>query len=166
MNPQESSVASRRRGGKYLTFRLGAEEYGLEITKVREIVGLMPITRVPGAPADVRGVVNLRGRIIPTVDLRLKFHLALAEDSERTCIVIVNVTTPRGSTQLGIVVDEVAEVLDLREEQIDHGIDLSAGLTPEFVLGLGLVEERVKILLDIDKVLSAEDVRALDTLQP
>ena len=101
------------RGGKFLTFHLGGEEYGLEILKVQEIIGIMAITRVPRTPEFVRGVINLRGKVIPVVDLRLKFEMEGQADTERTCIIVVQVSHNNNQVTMGLLVDEVSEVLDI-----------------------------------------------------
>jgi purine-binding chemotaxis protein CheW len=146
--------------GKYLTFRLASEEYGLEIIKVQEIIGLLPVTHVPRVPDYVRGVINLRGRIIPTVDLRAKFGLERIPDTEKTCIIVVEVKSNKGTkVSVGIIVDEVAEVLDVGADEVDNAPEFGTALSMDFILGVGIVKGGVKILLDIDKVLSSEDVR-------
>lgn len=147
--------------GKYLTFRLGAEEYGLDILKVQEIIGIMPITSVPRTPASVRGVINLRGRVIPVVDLRLKFHVSAVEDTERTCVVVVQVLSKGSQTVMGVVVDEVSEVVDIGEDIIDATPEFGPGVSTEFVLGIGKVAGRVVLLLDIDRVLSAKEIATI-----
>jgi len=150
--------------GKYLTFKLANEEYGLEIMKVQEIIGMMPITRVPRVPDYVRGVINLRGRIIPTIDLRKKFSLGETEDTEKTCIIVVESQSPKGKINMGIVVDEVAEVLDIAGQDIDQTPEFGTSLDTEFIMGLGIVKGEVKMLLDIDKVLSTEEARTVESL--
>ena len=145
-------------GGKYLTFSLAAEEYGLEILKVREIIGIMDITCIPQMPIYVKGVINLRGKVIPVIDLRLKFGLPAAEYTEQTCVVVVDV-----GTLVGVIVDTVQEVLDIDASQIDPPPPLGAAVDTSFILGMGKVKDDVKILLDIDKVLSSEESAA--TLQ-
>ena len=150
--------------GKYLTFKLVDEEYGLEIVKVQEIIGLMPITKVPRVPDYVRGVINLRGRIIPTIDLRTKFGLPRVEDTEKTCIIVVEVNSPKGNVNVGIIVDQVAEVLDVAGNEIDHAPEFGSDLSTDFILGVGIVKGEVKILLDIDKVLTTEEVKAVENI--
>ena len=146
--------------GKYLTFRLAAEEYGLEIIKVQEIIGLLPVTHVPRVPAYVRGVINLRGRIIPTVDLRTKFGMERTADTEKTCIIVVEVSSPKGGKMnMGIIVDEVAEVLDIAADELDHPPEFGTAVNMSFILGVGIVKGGVKILLDIDRVLTAEEAK-------
>jgi purine-binding chemotaxis protein CheW len=141
-------------GGKFLTFSLAEEEYGLEIMKVREIIGIMDITAVPQMPHHVKGVINLRGKVIPVVDLRLKFDMEPAAYTEATCIIVVDV-----GTLVGIIVDTVQEVLDIDAEQVDPPPPLGASVDTTFILGMGKVKDDVKILLDVDKVLN--DERAL-----
>ncbi len=143
-------------GGKYLTFSLAGEEYGLEILKVREIIGVMDITAVPQMPPFIKGVINLRGRVIPVVDLRLKFGLEPAEYTDQTCIVVVDT-----GTLTGVIVDTVQEVLDIDEAQIDPPPPLGAAVDTSFILGIGKVREDVKILLEIDKVLDQADLTQL-----
>ena len=138
-------------GGKYLTFILAEEEYGLEILKVREIIGIMGITAVPQMPEHVKGVVNLRGKVIPVVDLRLKFAMPPTEYTEATCVIVVDV-----GTLVGIIVDTVQEVLDIDGSQVEPSPPLGASVDTTFILGMGKVKDEVKILLDIDKVLNDE----------
>ncbi len=146
-------------GGKYLTFKLDGEEYGLEILKVREIVKIIDITSVPQMPGYVKGVVNLRGKVIPVIDLRLRFGLSEAEYNDETCIIVVNV-----GTEMGVVVDTVQEVLDITDQQIEPPPSVGAHVDTEFILGMGKVGDRVKILLDIECVLSNEEREALEAL--
>jgi len=150
--------------GKYLTFKLGEEEYGLEIMKVQEIIGMMPITKVPRVPEYVRGVINLRGRIIPTIGLRSKFAIKQIEDTEKTCIIVVEIMSSRGKVNVGILVDEVAEVLDIDADEIDRAPEFGTSLHTDFILGVGVVKGEVKILLDIDKVLTTEEVGTIQSL--
>ena len=143
-------------GGKYLTFSLAGEEYGVEILKVREIIKIMDITSIPQVPGDVKGVINLRGKVIPVIDLRLKFGMEPAEYTDQTCIVVVDV-----GSLVGIIVDTVQEVLDNAGDQIDPPPPLGAQDDTSFVLGMGKVKGDVKILLDIDKVLGADEIAAI-----
>ena len=156
----ESSVGARL-AGKYLTFRLGDEEYGLEILKVQEIIQLQNITRIPRTPNCVRGVINLRGKVIPVVDLRVKFELGSTEDTERTCIIVVQIRAGDALLVTGILIDEVREVLDIRAESIEEAPDFGSSVDTEFILGMGKVNGAVKILLDIDKVLTSDDLQSL-----
>jgi purine-binding chemotaxis protein CheW len=145
---------------KYLTFALGSEVYGLDILRVQEIIGIMPITRVPQTPSFVRGVINLRGRVIPVVDLRVKFDTGSAQDTDRTCIVVVQVSG-KTSSVMGVVVDEVSEVVDIASSQIEATPEFGAGIETDFVRGVGKIGDTVVMLLDIDKVLSASEIRVL-----
>jgi len=152
------------RAGKYLTFRLDNEEYGLEILKVREIIGLMEITSVPQTPEHIRGVLNLRGKVIPVIDLRLKFGMESTEDTDQTCIVVVEVDFGDRSVMTGVVVDAVSEVLDIDNEQIEDAPAFGGGVDTDFILGIGKIKNEVKILLDIDKVLDTGDVDVLSAM--
>lgn len=142
------------KGGKFLTFFLGEEEYGLEILKVQEIIGLMSITRVPRTPAFVRGVINLRGKVIPIVELRSKFRMETVEDTEQTCIIVVQTQ----GVQFGVVVDRVSEVVDLDSESIEDAPEFGAEIDTDYILGMGKTGSRVRILVDIDRVLSREEL--------
>ncbi len=147
-----SGVATSDLGGKYLTFKLAGEEYGLEILKVREIVKIMDITTVPKMPGFIKGVVNLRGKVIPVIDLRIRFDLPEAEYNDETCIIVVNV-----GTETGVVVDTVQEVLDITDEAIEPPPAFGSQVDTKFILGMGKVGDAVKILLDIDRVMSGEE---------
>ncbi len=150
---QASSIA-----GKYLTFRLAGEIYGLPILKVQEIIRLMKITRVPKAPSFVLGVVNLRGKVIPIINMRLKFGLETVEDTERTCIIVVQVAHRGQTITLGAVVDEVSEVLNLSAEQISKTPPMGASVDTEFIMGMGRLESNVIMLLDLDKAFSSQEL--------
>lgn len=154
-------TATLAKTNKHLTFTLDGEEYGLDILKVQEIIGIMPITRVPKTPDFVRGVINLRGKVIPVVDLRTKFGMGTDEDTDRTCIVVVQVSGKNGYTVMGTVVDEVSEVIDIAEDQIEATPEFGADIDTDFVLGIGKVGDRVVMVLDIDKVLSAREVNVI-----
>jgi purine-binding chemotaxis protein CheW len=156
----KAGTTARNLGGKYLTFRLAGEEYGLEILKVREIIGLMDITAVPRTPAFIKGVINLRGKVIPVVDLRLKFGMATVEHTAETCIIVVHV----GEVEMGIVVDKVSEVLSIAAEAIEGTPSFGANVDTEFILGMGKVSGRVSILLDIDKVLAGNDMETIASI--
>lgn len=148
-----------KHGGKYLTFELANEEYGLEILKVREIIGVMDITTVPQMPHFVKGVINLRGKVIPVIDLRLKFGMPETEYNDATCIIVVDI-----GTLTGIIVDTVQEVLDIDGRQIDAAPPLGSTVDNAFILGMGKVRDDVKILLDIRKVLTDDELAGLDDL--
>jgi len=143
--------------GKYLTFALEPEEYGLEILKVREIIGYMDITAVPQTPHHVKGVINLRGQVIPVIDLRAKFGMETAEVTEQTCIIVVETSQASRKFSTGIVVDRVQEVLDISGEDIEEAPQFGSSVNTDFILGMGKIGESVKILLDIDRVLAGED---------
>jgi purine-binding chemotaxis protein CheW len=153
---------TRAAAGKYLTFALGPEEFGLEILKVREIVGYMPITAVPQTPAYVKGVVNLRGQVIPVVDLRAKFAMENAPTTSETCIIVVQTTRKGGTCNTGIVVDRVRDVLDIPTQSIEEPPDFGTGVDTEAILGMGKIGDSVKILLDIDRVLGETDLVGLE----
>jgi len=155
---EEGTNALMEKEGKYLTFALGDEEYGLEILKVREIIGYMDITAVPRTPEYVKGVINLRGQVIPVVDLRAKFAMETTETTEKTCIIVVQIDHGDRSVNTGIVVDRVSEVLDIAGESIEQPPSFGTNVDTDFILGMGKIGETVKILLDIDKVLVGEEI--------
>jgi purine-binding chemotaxis protein CheW len=157
MSNSAAPPAAARQGGKFLTFFLANEEYGLEILKVREIIGMMPITRVLRTPEHIRGVVNLRGMVIPVVDLRVKFGLEAVEQSQRTCIIVVRA---RGM-DFGVLVDRVSEVANIAGGDIEDPPAFGTDVDPEYLLGLAKSQGRVKLLLDIDRVY-ADDMRVLE----
>jgi purine-binding chemotaxis protein CheW len=152
------------KGGKYLTFALGREEYGLEILKVREIIGYMDITAVPRTPSYVKGVINLRGQVISVVDLRAKFGMETAEKTEETCIIVVEIKQAGRKLSTGIIVDRVSEVLNIAGENIEEPPQFGTSVDTAFILGMGKIGQSVKILLDIDKVLSSEETARLAEL--
>jgi purine-binding chemotaxis protein CheW len=143
-------------GGKFLTFTLGNEEYGLPVLKVREIIKVMDITQVPQVPAYVLGVINLRGKVIPVIDLRRKFGFAAAERTERTCIIVVDVEVSTVRVMMGIVVDSVSEVLNVSDSEMEETPDFGGRATTDYILGLAKVKGTVKILLDLDRVLGSD----------
>jgi purine-binding chemotaxis protein CheW len=142
------------RGGKFLTFFLAGEEYGLEILKVQEIIGMMDITPVPRSPDYVRGVINLRGKVIPIVDLRLRFGMTAAERTAETCVIVVEANR----IQTGIVVDQVSEVLDIAQDNIEDAPAFGADVQTDYILGIGKAQGRVRLLLDIDRVLAGQEI--------
>ena len=162
MNAHEDRSTERKAltalAGKYLTFKLDVEEFGLEILKVQEIIKMMDITRVPRTPAFVRGVINLRGKVIPVVDLRLKFEMERREGTDKTCIIVVTVRRGSGTVVMGIIVDEVSEVLDVAGGSIEPPPEVGGAVDTTFILGMGKVGDRVVTLLDVDKVLSSSDL--------
>ena len=158
----EETISAISREGKYLTFALADEEYGISILKVKEIIGMMPITTVPQTPEFVKGVINLRGKVIPVMDLRLKFGMDKIEYTERTCIIVVEIGGQAGIVLIGTVVDSVSEVLNIKGDDIEDTPTFGTNLNTDYILGMAKMEGGVKILLDIGKVLSEEEVVALD----
>lgn len=154
---QSSQSRSESLGGKYLTFRLGKEQFGLEILKVREIMGWINITPVPKAPPSVRGVLNLRGKIIPVIDLRKTFEMESVENTDRSCIIVVDVHVRGGSTDVGILVDNVSEVLNIKSEDIGPPPAIGCNMDTNFILGMAKSTGSVTILLEIESVLSESD---------
>ena len=149
--------ATERQGGKFLTLFLGDEEYGLEILKVQEIIGIMEITPIPNIPPFIRGVVNLRGKVIPVMDLRVKFGMEAEEETEETCIIVVLVE----GIAMGLVVDRVSEVTDIQGEDVEDTPSFGTDVDTDYILGIAKSEDRVRMLLDIDKVLSGHELAAL-----
>jgi len=158
----QSHKAVLDKEGKYLTFTLANEEYGLEILKVREIIGYKEITAVPQTPCYFKGVINLRGQVIPVVDLRVKFGMETTDITEETCIIVVETGQGTRSFSTGIVVDHVEEVLDIAAENIEEAPQFSSAVNTDFILGMGKIGESVKILLDIDRVLAGDDFNSFD----
>jgi purine-binding chemotaxis protein CheW len=152
------------RAGKYLTFRLGKEEFGIGVMNVREIMGLQEITEVPGTASHLKGVINLRGKIIPVVDLRLKFALAEAPFTQSTCIIVVQVLQEGETAMIGIIVDGVSEVLNLALSDIEDAPDFGMGTENPFVLGIAKFKGSVKILLKIEDILSLKELRGIQSL--
>jgi purine-binding chemotaxis protein CheW len=150
--PNDQNTAKDARAGKYLVFHLGEEEFGIQVQKVREIMGVQDITQVPQTPPEVKGVINLRGKVIPVVDLRLKFAMPAKEYTHRTCIIVVQVNGARGAMLMGIAVDGVAEVLQVAGADIED--TPSFGKEVFYVMGLAKIKGKVKILLDIDQVMT------------
>jgi purine-binding chemotaxis protein CheW len=149
-------LARSARAGKFLTFTLSEEIYGLEILTVQEIIGRMTVTHVPKTPGYVRGVINLRGKVIPVVELRLKFGMDAAPDDERTCIIVLRIVRRGVPVTMGILVDSVSEVLDISQDLIEDAPQFGAAVDTDFLLGIGKVAQKVVMLLDVDKVLSGE----------
>jgi len=146
--------------GKFLTVVLSSEEYGIEILKVREIIGLMDITSVPQTPDYMKGVINLRGKVIPVIDLRMKFSMPEEEHTQETCVIVVEVN----STSIGIIVDSVSEVSDIAGEEIENAPKFGQDIDTSFIMGLGKVKDKIVILLDIDSVLSSEELEMVGEL--
>jgi len=155
---ENSHHAAETREGKYLTFNLDKEEYGIGILKIKEIIGMMPITPVPRTPECVKGVINLRGKVIPVIDLRLKFGMAEIGYTDRTCIIVVEVEGDSGTLLVGILVDSVSEVLNIKGDHIEDTPTFGTGLSTDYISGMAKTEGGVKILLDIDRVLHREEM--------
>jgi purine-binding chemotaxis protein CheW len=156
------SVQPDARAGKHLVFRLGEEQFAIQVQKVREIMGVQNITHVPQTPAHVKGVINLRGKVIPVVDLRLKFAMPALEYTPRTCIVVVQVANERASMLMGVVVDGVEEVLQVTAADIEDTPSFGQDAAAPYVMGLAKLKGGVKILLDIDQVMTAREMAPLD----
>lgn len=151
------TLSSSFTSGKFLTFLLADEAYGVEVLRIREIIRMQKITPVPQMPIHVKGVINLRGKVIPVVDLRLKFNLPAEEATERTCVIVVEVENgQRVSTLLGLVVDAVEEVLNITEGEVEPSPDFGTQLSSECCLGIAKIKDSIKTLLDIEKVVSSE----------
>ena len=146
--------------GKFLTFVLGNEEYGVEILKVREIMGIMEITTVPQTPDYMKGVINLRGKVIPIIDLRLKFAMPEVEHTKETCIIVAEV----GAAQVGVIVDSVSEVTDIKGEDIEESPNFGQEIDTNFIMGLGKTKKKIIILLDIEKVLTTEELKMVEEI--
>jgi purine-binding chemotaxis protein CheW len=148
--------------GKYLTLSLAGEESGIEILKVKEIIGMMPVTTVPLTPLFVKGVINLRGKVIPVLNLRLKFGMEEVGYSERTCIIVVETKRQGGSVLIGIVVDSVSEVLNIKANDIEEAPTFGVQLDTNYIMGMAKMSGGVKILLDIDRVLTEQEVALVE----
>jgi purine-binding chemotaxis protein CheW len=162
LNQSSTTSTLDQLAGKHLTFELGSETYGIEILKVQEIIGIMSITNVPKTPDYVRGVINLRGKVIPVVELRRKFKLAAVDDTERTCIIVVQVKGVDGPITMGVLVDEVSEVVDIAEEQLEPPPTFGSNVSTDFIRAMGKVGDRVVILLDVDKVLTLQELASVN----
>lgn len=160
-NEPASAARNDARAGKYLTFHLANEEFGVRVLKVREIMGILEITSVPQTPVYVKGVINLRGKVVPVIDLRLKFGLPAAEYTQRTCIIVAQLEADSGPILMGVVVDGVSEVLNLTGAEIEDAPDFGDDAAGQYLLGMAKVKGKVKILLDIDKVLSGQEIAGL-----
>jgi purine-binding chemotaxis protein CheW len=153
-----SSPSVKNAAGEYLTFVLGEEEYGLEILKVQEIRGYDSVTQIANTPDFIKGVVNLRGKIVPIVDLRIKFHLGKVVYDEFTVVIILNF----GGRVVGIVVDGVSDVMALKEDQIRDVPSLVTSIDTKYIVGLATVEQRMLILVDIEQLMSSQEMALLD----
>jgi len=152
------SVAEITKSTQYLTYKLGDEVFALDIAKVREVLDFTNITKVPRTPEFMRGVINLRGSVVPVVDLRLKFGMAKTEKTVNTCIIITEVTVDGETTVLGALADSVQEVLDLASDHIEPAPRIGTKLKTEFIKGMGKQNDRFVIILDIDRIFSAEEM--------
>lgn len=160
INQAVEHIATKQ--GKYLTFSLAEEEYGIGIIQIKEIIGMMPITSVPRTPEFVRGVINLRGKVIPVIDLRLRFEMEPADYTERTCIIVVEIDGKAETVVIGIVVDSVSEVLNIIEQDIEETPSFGTQLNTNYILGMAKTESGVKILLDIDCVLTSDEIKLIE----
>jgi len=153
-------ASSRSAAGEYLTFILGDESYGIEILKVQEIRGYDAVTQIANTPDFIKGVVNLRGKIVPIVDLRIKFHLGKVEYDEFTVVIILNL----GGRVVGIVVDGVSDVMALKEEQIRDVPSLVTSIDTKYIVGLATVEEQMLILVDIEQLMNSQEMALVDAV--
>ena len=144
-----------------LTFSLGNEEYGVSILKVKELIGMMDITPVPRTPQYIKGVMNLRGRIIPVIDLRIKFGMDVQEYNERTCIMVMDIYVQGTPRTMGVIVDSVSEVVSIEDNEIEPPPEYGSTLDADTILGIGKLKEGVVIILDIDKILMINDIQGL-----
>jgi purine-binding chemotaxis protein CheW len=160
-NMNLATAGTSELAGKYLTFALGDEEYGVPVLKVREIIKMMDITAVPQVPRHVKGLINLRGKVIPVVDLRLKFSFADHGYTERTCIIVVEVALATSNVMMGIVVDAVSEVLTITAAEIEQTPEFGERVTTDYMKGVAKVKGKVKILVDLDRVLGTDGTIAL-----
>jgi len=147
--------------GKYLTFKLAKEEYGIAITKVKEIIGMMDITRIPQSYDYMKGVINLRGSVIPVIDLRARFNIEITDPTNRTCIIVVETDRNNSLHPIGVVVDSVSEVSFIKDDQIDFPLNFGMELKDHFITGMAKTDNGVKILVDIDKIVNSEEVTEL-----
>jgi purine-binding chemotaxis protein CheW len=161
---QAASDPREDRAGKYLIFRLGSDEFGMDVIKVREIMGMQDVMPVPHAAVSVKGVINLRGEEIRVVDLRLKFGLPAVECTSQTCIIVVQTQLEEDPLLMGIVVDEVAEVVNLVASEVEETAVFGPGIDTPYLLGMAKVKNKVKILLDMDQVLHSRELLGLDAL--
>ncbi len=166
---QESSDYSideigKKLAGKYLTFSLNSEEYAIEILRVNQIILMQEITSIPCTPPFIRGVINLRGMIIPIIDLHKKFSMSEHTDTERTCIVVVQLDFSNKKINMGVVIDEVREVLEIPAADIERTPEFGTGINMEFIMGIAKTGKNVKILLDINKVLTSNELKAISNL--
>src|SRR2546426_974881 len=162
VNALTEAIDTRCRGGKFLTFLLGDEEYGIEILRVQEIIGILPITTVPRVPKYIRGVINLRGKVIPVMDLRLKLGLESQEETYATCVIVVQ----SSSGLIGVIVDKVCEVLRIDASDIEDAPVFGGDVDTRCILGIGKSNGKVRLLLDLEKVLSNDDLTVMPVSGP
>lgn len=165
LNTSHSAPSEKSRAGRYLTFRLGEESYGISVLKVREIIQMQRVTRVPCVPDYVKGVINLRGKVIPVVDLRLKFAFGETEIGEHTCTVVTALTRPDGGETLtGLIVDAVEEVLQIEDEQIEESPSFTdVTISTEYIDGIARIRDSIAMLIDIDQAIAASVVESITT---
>jgi purine-binding chemotaxis protein CheW len=154
--PDQLTADSRE--GKYLTFSVGDESYGIGILKVKEIIGVMRITPIPQTPPHVKGVVNLRGKVIPIIDFRLRFGMDETDHTERTCIIVVEIDSCSGRTHIGIIVDSVSEVMNIKGNDIEDTPGFGDASNTDYILGVAKTAGKVIILLDIDKCMCTDQL--------
>ena len=160
----DQAATADRRTTKYLTFHVGAEEFAIAVLSVREIMGIQDITAVPHTPAYVKGIINLRGKVVPVVDLRLKFGLQATEYTPRTCIIVVEIAGENSPMLMGAVVDSVSEVLNVAPSEVEKTPDFGEGVTIPYLLGIAKSKGNVTIRLDIDKGLATSELAGLSNL--
>ncbi len=153
----ESKVLS----GKFLTFILGNENYAFPILKVQEIIGQMSITRVPKTPSFMRGIINLRGKVVPVIDLRARFNLDKTLGNEKNCIIVVQINLPQNSLVTGILVDEVSEVVDINSSQIEATPNFGSKINTDFISGIGKLEKKMVVVLDVEEILNFNETKVL-----
>ena len=159
---QETGQVIKKLAGKYFTFSLGHESYCIDVLRVREIIRLTSVTAVPQMPPYIRGVINLRGKIIPVMDLRVRFGFTGAKDTDATCIIVVQVKLRDGrKTQMGLIVDGVEEVVSLSVSDIEETPDFGTTIQTDYILGMAKIKGVVKTLLDIDRALCADELRQI-----
>lgn len=158
---ENSALLHNERAGKYLTFQLGTEEFGIQVLKIREIMGIQQITGVPQTPSWMKGVINLRGKVIPVIDLRLKFGMPTVPYNQRTCIVVAQVEADSEQMLMGLVVDEVSEVVNIAASEIEDAPSFGSNVPTPYILGMAKQKGKVKILLDIDQALSSSELHSL-----
>jgi len=159
-----TALSTDSRSGKYLTFRLAREEFAIQVLRVREIMGMQDITAVPQTPHYMKGVINLRGKIVPVIDLRLKFGFPEVEATSATCIIVVQLQSGKETLLMGLLVDAVSEVLNFAAADIENTPDFGQGVTTPYLLGIAKMKGAVKILLNIDEVLSTTEVQNLEAV--